>query len=96
MKLNVTKRNEPLAEHQIKNEVDQLLAKCKHRNDIHEHKNSTKSEPRKLVLNFSEKLDLRRSNEYASLQNLSIYYNWKNTRQQYKNKYTENNDCHVE
>ena len=32
-----------------------------------------------------QRLDLRRSNKHAVLQNLSIYYTWKNIRKQYKN-----------
>ena len=40
---------------------------------------------RKFVLNLSQGLDLKRSNKHVALQNLSIYYTWKNKRQQYKN-----------
>ena len=40
---------------------------------------------RKFVLNLSQRLDLKRSNKHVALQNLSIYYTWKNKRQQYKN-----------
>ena len=40
---------------------------------------------RKFVLNLSQRLDLKRSNKHVPLQNLSIYYTWKNKRQQYKN-----------
>ena len=32
-----------------------------------------------------QRLDLRSSNKYVSLQNLSLYYTWKNIRKQYKN-----------
>ena len=31
------KSNEPLAQNKIKNEIEQLLLKYKHENDIHEH-----------------------------------------------------------
>ena len=34
---------------------------------------------------MSQRLDLRSSNKYVALQNLSIYYTWKNIRKQYKN-----------
>ena len=44
----------------------------------------TTNEPHKFVLNFSQTLDIRSSNKHVALQNLSIYYTWKNTRQQYK------------
>ena len=47
--------------------------------------NSKTNEPHKFVLNVSQRLDLRSSNKHVALQNLSIYYNWKNIRQQCKN-----------
>ena len=48
-------------------------------------KNSKTNEPHKFVLNLSQRLDLRSSNKHVALQNLSIYYTWKNIGQQYKN-----------
>ena len=36
------------------------------------------SEPHKLVLNLSQRLDLRSSKKHVALQNLSIYYMCKN------------------
>ena len=47
--------------------------------------NSKTNEPHKFVLNLSQRLDLRSSNKHVALQNLSIYYKWKNIRKQYKN-----------
>ena len=47
--------------------------------------NSKRSEPQKFVINLLQRLDLRSSNKHATLENLSIYYMWKNIRQQYKN-----------
>ena len=47
--------------------------------------NSKTNEPHKFVFNLSQKLDLRRSNKHVALQNLSIYYVWKNVRKQHKN-----------
>ena len=47
--------------------------------------NSKTNDPHKFVLNLSQGLDLRSSNKHVDLQNLSIYYMWKNIRQQYKN-----------
>ena len=41
-------------------------------------KNSKTSKPHVLVLNLTDKLDLRRSDKYVALLNLSIYYTWKN------------------
>ena len=37
------------------------------------------------TLNLSPRLDLRSLNTYIALQNLSVYYTWKNMRKQYKN-----------
>ena len=34
----IIKSNEYLAENKIKNETEQLLLKCKHGNNIHEHR----------------------------------------------------------
>ena len=45
--------------------------------------NSKTNEPHKFVLNLLQSLDLRGSNEHVTLQNLSIYYRWKNIRKQY-------------
>ena len=48
-------------------------------------KNSKTKEPYKFVLNLSQRLDSRISNEHVALQKLSIYYTWKDIRKQYKN-----------
>ena len=47
------------------------------------------SELHKFVLNLPQKLDLRRSNRYVALQNLSINQTWKNIKQQCKNNKLE-------
>ena len=47
--------------------------------------NSKTNEPHKFVFNLSQRLDLTSSNKHVALQNLSIYYTWKNIRKQYKN-----------
>ena len=47
--------------------------------------NRKTNEPHKFVLNLSQRLNLRSSNKHVALQNLSIYYTWKNIRKQYKN-----------
>ena len=42
--------------------------------------NSEKSEtsdPHRLLLNLTDKIDLRRKDKYIALSNLSIYYTWK-------------------
>ena len=48
-------------------------------------KKSKTNEPHKFILNLSQILDLRSSNKHVALQNLSIYYTWKNVRKQYNN-----------
>ena len=45
--------------------------------------NRKTNQPYKFVLK-SERLDLRSSNNDAAIQNLTIYYMWKNIRKQYK------------
>ena len=49
-------------------------------------KSNKTNEPQKCVFNLSQRLDLRSSNIYVALQNLSIYYMRKNISQHYKNK----------
>ena len=46
---------------------------------------SKMNEPHKFVLNLPQRLNLRSSDKHVALQNLSIYYTWKNIRKQYKN-----------
>ena len=43
------------------------------------------NESHKFVLNLSQGLESRSSDQIVALQNLSIYYTWKNIRKQYKN-----------
>ena len=44
--------------------------------------NSKTNEAHKFVLNLTQRLDLRSPSKH--IQNLSIYYTWKDIRQQYK------------
>ena len=46
--------------------------------------NSKTNEPRKFVLNLSQRFELGSSKKHLTLQNLSIYCTWKNIRKQYK------------
>ena len=39
----------------------------------------------KLLLNLSEKINLKRSYKYVALSNCSIYYMWRNMKMSYKN-----------
>ena len=47
--------------------------------------NSKTNEPCKFVLTLSQRLNLRSSNKLVALQNVSIYFTWKNVRKQHKN-----------
>ena len=46
--------------------------------------NSKRSDPHRLLLNLSDKINLKRSDKYVALSNLSIYYTWKNIKKSYK------------
>ena len=46
--------------------------------------NSKMNESCKLILNLSQRLDLRSSSKHVALQKLSVYYTLKNVRRQYK------------
>ena len=49
-------------------------------------KNSKTSDPHRLLLNLSDKIDSKRSDKYDALSNPSIYYTWwKNIKKSYKN-----------
>ena len=39
----------------------------------------------RLLLNLSDKINLKRSDKYVALSSLSIYYAWKNIKKSYKN-----------
>ena len=47
--------------------------------------NSKINEPHNFVCNLSKRLYLGIWNKHVALQNLCVYYTWKNIRQQYKN-----------
>ena len=40
--------------------------------------NSKTSDPHRILLNLTDKIDLRIKDKYIALLNLSIYYTWKN------------------
>ena len=46
-------------------------------------KNSKTPDPHRLLLNFSDKINLKTSDKYIDLSNLSIYYTWKNIKKSY-------------
>ena len=47
--------------------------------------NSKISDPRRQLLNLTDKKDMRRKDKYIALSNLSIYYTWKNIKKSKKN-----------
>ena len=49
------------------------------------YKNSKISNPHRLLLNHFKKINLKRSDKYVALSNLSIYYTQKNIKKSYKN-----------
>ena len=48
--------------------------------------NSKNSRPYVLILNLTDKIELRRGEKIIALSNLSICYTWKNIKKSYKNK----------
>ena len=40
--------------------------------------NSKRSDPHRLSVTLTDKIDLKRKDKYIALSNLSIYYTWKN------------------
>ena len=46
---------------------------------------SKTSDPHRLLLNLTEKMNLKRRDRYIALSNLSMYYAWKNIERIYKN-----------
>ena len=47
-------------------------------------KNSKTSDPHRLLLNLTDKTNLK-SDKYVALSNLSMYYTWNNMKMSYKN-----------
>ena len=47
--------------------------------------NSKTSDLLRLLLNLSDKINLKRSHKYVALSSLSIFYTWKNIKKSYKN-----------
>ena len=47
--------------------------------------NSKATDPHRLLLNLSHKINLKRSDKCVALSKLSIYYTWKNIKKLYKN-----------
>ena len=47
--------------------------------------NSKTSDSHRLLLNVADKIDLKRSDKYVALSNLSIYCTWENKTNSFKN-----------
>ena len=47
--------------------------------------NTKTFDPHTLLLNLSNKIDLKSKDKYVVLSNLSIYYTWKNTKKTHTN-----------
>ena len=54
-------------------------------------KNSKTSDSHRLLINLTDKINLKRSNKYVALSNLSIYYTWKDIKKSYRNKLSYKN-----
>ena len=65
------------------NELNKVIKQ--NENYIYDSVNSKTSDPHRVLLNLSYKINLKRSDKYVALQNLSIYYIWKNIKKSYKN-----------
>ena len=48
-------------------------------------KNSKTSDPHRQLLNLTDKINLKRSEKFVALSNLSIYYTYKNIKMSHKN-----------
>ena len=48
-------------------------------------RNSRTSDFYRLLLNLFDKIDLKRTDKYVALSNLSIFYRWKNIKKSYNN-----------
>ena len=48
-------------------------------------KNSKTYDHSRLLLNLTDKIDIRRKYKYIALSNLFIYYTWQNIKKSYKN-----------
>ena len=46
--------------------------------------NSKISDPHRLLVNLTDKIDLGRKDKHIALSNLSIYYTWENIKKSYK------------
>ena len=72
-------RAKEIAKKVYNNKMNSIIRYNTKRNTIFMNSKSSKtSDPHRLLLNFTDKTDLRRKDKYIALSNLSIYYRWKN------------------
>ena len=65
--------------------VNSIKLKNRMDNIFMNSKNSKALELHRILLNLSDKMNLKRNDKYVALSNLSIYYTWKNIKKSYKN-----------
>ena len=58
--------------------MNSIQLQYKMNNILMSSKNSKTSDSRRLILNLTDKINIKRSNEYVALSNLNICYTWKN------------------
>ena len=73
----IIKSNESLAKNKIKNEIEQLFFKHKHRTIFMNTKKSKRNKPHKFVFTLLQRLVSGSSNKHADFQNMSIYHTWR-------------------
>ena len=49
------------------------------------YENSKTSDPHRLLFNLTDRINLKRSDKYVALCNLTIYYTWENIKKSYIN-----------
>ena len=76
----IIKSNESLAENKTKKRLNNYYKNISMETIFMNTENSKTNEPHKFVFDLSQRLDFRSSNKHVALQNLSIYYTWKNIR----------------
>ena len=58
--------------------MNSIQVQCKMDNILMSSKHGKTSDSRRLILNLTDKISIKTSNEYVALPNLNICYTWKN------------------
>ena len=69
----------------VYNNIMNLIKNTKMNTIVTNSNNGKMSDPHRLLLNLTDKIDLRRKDKYVALSNISIYYTWENIKKSYKN-----------